>query len=210
MAQKSSNRKRNTTRGNGPQPVVIVQESNAQDTMRFDRVMTALTQSQSLIDLLVDDQFSIDVSSTISPGVGLTYNFVNIVATDDFQSLLQQYNLFRVKGIRFDIYDTNPNTGSGTAFFSTYHVAGGQTQNMPALNDVVDGPDSGIVPPGQGKLSLTWMSKDIHERDFQATASPGAYTNYGGLRAYVTQGTTATTARWRVIVKAHVQFRGRV
>lgn len=205
MARKNgrSNRARNVAA-----PVVVVNETNTQDSMRFDRVMSSLTESSSLVNVLVEDSFTIDTSA--SSANGLVYSFTQLAKADDFLSLIQQFNLFRVKGIRFDIYDCQPNSSNGTCFFSTYHVAGGQTQASPTLQDVVDGPDSGLVPPGQGKLQLTWMPKGTLELQFQAASAPGASSDFGGLRAFVTQSTATITARWRVIVKAHVQFRGRV
>lgn len=188
------------------QNVRVMDDYAGEDGLKFDRVLTQLQNSHSQATFCIQDEFGID--STTTPQVGkLAQSQFRIF--DDFVSLAAQFQTYRIKRVRFDIYDAYPGQGS-TIFWSTYHdVNTTGAQYVPNLNAVIDGPDSQIVPPGIGKISLFWTAKGVLENEFQSTtATVPAIQDFGGLRYYV-PGSTSVTGKYQVFCKVIVDFRGR-
>lgn len=189
--------------------VRVVDDSAGSDGVYIDRTITSLQASQQQVRLLCEDSYAINTSTTAFAG-NLSHSQIKLF--DEFASIFQQFETYRITAVRYDIYDLVPtNTGSYT-WFSTFHdqyVANAQ----PVFNqgNVIDGPDSLMVPPGTGKVTLYWRAKGTQEREFQSAddASTNFVTqDYGGLRYYSTSGTTG--AKYQVITKAIVDFRGRL
>ena len=87
------------------------------------------------------------------------------------------------------------------------------SQYVPTLGNVIDAPDSQMVSPGIGKLSLIWTAKGSTENSFQSTASSTTppTLDFGGLRYYIPAAPSGGTTgnKFFVVVKAIVDFRGR-
>jgi hypothetical protein len=179
------------------------------DGLYIDRCIASLQNSHSQITVLVQDTFVLNSGTTVSVG-----NFAGpqIAIFDDFVSFATQFETFRIRGIRFDVFDINP-ANTATGFFSTFHDQF-TAANQPVFNlsNAVDGPDSAVVPAGTGKASFYWRAHGTLENQFVTTDDAGVTlpTQYfGGLR-YVVSTSTATTPKYQVIVKALVDFRGRL
>lgn len=111
--------------------------------------------------------------------------------------------------IRFDIYDINPGVSAANAFGTFHDVYTTASQPSFALATVLDSPDSQAVPPGTGKISLVWRAKGTLENTFQSTNFTSAPAqDFGGLRYALPQAQSAS-AKYLVMVKAVVDFRGR-
>lgn len=183
---------------------MVVDNEDAGDELRLDRYLSNMDASQSLINTVIENVITIQGGTTASSA---TYSFVNVRAVTDFNNFSAEYNLFRVKGMKFEIYDTNPNS-AGTAYWATYHVAEGQSAPS-TLANVTSLVDLRIVPPGDGKTTLTWKASGTKELQFQSTNS-GTAVDYGGLVVYTPAATAPAASRWYVVIKSHVQFRQRV
>jgi hypothetical protein len=194
--------------GGKAQNVRILDPYSGESGARVDRQIAHLVASESQITALVTGTFALDVSATTS--VQTVYDWARVRTLDDFVSLRAQYNTYRVRSIRFDVYDINPGFAQ-TGIFSTFHDSynpGGVP--VFSFEDVADGPDSQVVPPGVGKAVFTWMAHNTNERGYY-DATPdtdAAAPDFGGLRAFISQGTTAGP-KFRIIMKAVVDFRGR-
>jgi hypothetical protein len=178
------------------------------DGAKVDRQLSAVQNSGNLIRVLCSENNELVVSATANNAGNISW--AQIRQFDDFVSMAQQFNTFRVKSIRYDVYDINPSL-SNAATFGTYHdqyTTG--TQPSFSFADVVDSVDAQIVPPGTGKASFTWVAHSTLEKGFVDCSpdptSSGA--DFGGFRFFVFQGATAG-AKYRVITKAVVEFRGR-
>lgn len=199
---------KNNNQRNKTSNVRVLDPYAGESGAKVDRQIAQLVNSESQITTLVTGTFALDVSASTS--VQTIYDWARVRTLDDFVSLRTQYNTYRVRSIRFDVYDTNPNV-SQTGFFSTFHDSynpGGVP--VYSFEDVADGPDSQLVPPGTGKASFTWMAHNTNERGYYDTSPDTDATapDFGGLRAFIFQGTTAGP-KYRIIMKAVVDFRGR-
>lgn len=184
---------------------MVVDNEDARDELRLDRFLSNMDASQSLVNTVMEGVFTIAGGTTASSA---TYSFANIKAISDFVNFSNEFNLFRVKGIKFEVYDTVPNS-QGTAYWATYHIAEGQTAPS-TLGSITALVDLRIVPPGDGKTTLTWVPTGTKELQFQSANSTGTSIDYGGLVVYTPASTAPAPSRWYVVVKAHVQFRMRV
>lgn len=181
-------------------PVVLTDQYGGTDAAKVDRQIQFLQNSHSLTSLMCSAEFNFNL--TTSGTNNYVLSFATIISTDDFVSMSAQFNTFRVRSIRFDVYDIAPQT-TGVAVFSTFHADGG---SIPAdFNSITDRPDSQIVAPGTGKISLTWVAKGSTEQEFQGVAS---FTDFGGLSAFA-QNVGTAAAKYSIIMKAVVDFRGR-
>lgn len=186
--------------------VRVMDDYAGNDGAKFDRVLSQLQNSHSQVSICVSDEFTIGV------GTGNTNSILagsQVRVMDDFTSLSAQFQTFRIKRIRFDIYDINPSL-SAVAVWSTFHdVNSTGAQYVPTFSNVIDAPDSQVVPPGAGKLSLVWTAKGTEENTFQSTASTTPVPlDFGGLR-YSIVGQPTTGNKYMIVVKAIVDFRGR-
>lgn len=177
------------------------------DGLKFDRVLSHLQNTHSQTTVCMQDEFGIDVIATPQTGKLAQSQFRLF---DEFVSFAAQFQEYRIRRVRFDIYDAFPGQGA-TIFWSTFHdVNTTGAQYNPTLNGVVDGPDSQIVPPGIGKASLFWTAKGMPELEFQSTtATVPAIQDFGGLRYYVPGSSTAVPGKYQVFCKVVIDFRGR-
>jgi len=183
------------------QAVAVVDKDESPAGARLDRQIKQLSQSQGDITVLISSAYSLDITATDAT---TRYSFAQITAADEFTSLSPQYLKFRVAGIRFDIYDIN--TGSVVnAFFGTYHAANASAQPNLTQQNIIDAPDSLVIPPGTGKASLYWTPSGTDEYDFQSVTN---YSDFGGMGAFLSGATAAI--KFRVVMKAVVHMRGRV
>lgn len=196
------NRNRNQTRA--VQNVRVLDPLGGQDGAKVDRQLNSLQNSSNQIQVLCSESNDVSINTVANAG---NIGWSQILLFDDFVSMAQQYDTFRIRSIRYDVYDINPTTGNA-AIFSTFHTeANSSVQPVYTFANVVDGVDSQIVPPGTGKISFTWMGHTTLEKGFVNTiTSPSP--EFGGLRYYVFAG-GATTAKFRIVTKAVVDFRGR-
>lgn len=201
-------RQKNHKQGkNSVQNVRVVDPLAGDDGLKVDRQLAAIHSSSNHVQVLCS-QFN-DLAVTTAEQLG-NIGWSQIVLFDDFASLSQQFNTYRVRSVRFDVYDIAPNT-VGSGLFSTFHFQY-TTGTQPAFsfNDVVDGSDSAYIPPGTGKVSFTWVAHTLNEKGYYDVLPPtaAARPDFGGLR-FVIPGGTAAPAKYRIITKAIVDFRGR-
>lgn len=197
----NSNRKR--TRNNAkPMVVSILDKDTAPGAVRLDSTFRALAQSEG--DILVSAQLALSFDPSTTP-TSASYTFATIATSDEFQSFAQQYQKFRIGGIRFDIYDLSP-SNTADAYFGTFHSGARSTPYIPTLQNVIDAPDSTIIPPGTGKVSLYWLPSGVDEFEF---APISAFVDHGGLGAFI-GGVTTPFVKYRIVIKAAVHFRGRI
>lgn len=179
--------------------VTMVDGEGGNHGAKIDRVIRSLQDSESDCMLLCTVQKQI----TTTTGGGAVYaNFDDLSTSDDFSSISQQFRLFRVAHIKFDVYDINP-ANTVVSIFGTHH---GVNLTGFTFENVVDLPDSRVVPPGSGKSSFYWNASSLQEREFQGTTT---FVNYGGLVSFI-DGQTTPTRKFSVIAKFVVHFRGRV
>lgn len=181
-------------------PVSVVDQYAGTDAAKVDRQLQALQNSHSLTTVMCSQEFEYTLTTSGSNSYSLS--FATVASTDDFGSFSAQFNTWKVLSMRFDVYDMNPNV-QGTAIFATNHVDGGNLTI--SLQTIADRPDSQLIPPGAGKISLTWVPKGTLENEFQGVSN---YTDFGGLIAFANNVATASS-KYSIVMKAIVQFRGR-
>jgi len=189
------------------QNVRVMDEYSSTDGAKIERILGHMQNTHSQVRVVCAETFQISTSTT---GIIDSRSGPYVRATDDFVSFAAQFETYRITALRFDIYDINPASVSA-AFFGTWHdeVAAGAGATFTAAN-VIDSPDSQVVPPGTGKLCLTWVAKGTLENEFQTVSVNGSFPfDYGGLRFAVLSG-AAAAPKWQVIMKAVVDFRGRI
>jgi len=178
------------------------------DGAYIDRCISDLQNSHSQITLCCQDTFNIDSAASNVNGI---IAGPQVAIFDEFVSIQAQFETFRIRAIKFDIYDVNP-SNSSVGWFSTFHDQfSGAAQPTFTVAGVVDGPDSQLVPPGTGKLTLYWRAKGTLENGFVTdddvgVTQPPLYS--GGLRYSV--GANTAARKFQVVVNAIVDFRGRV
>lgn len=187
--------------------VRVLDEFSGTDGARVDRMLSALQNSQSQTRIEIGD--SLQLSPAVSGGDSLgTYSWRNVVLSDEFISLRQQWNEFRIRAIRFDVYDINPNVATFSVFSTVHEPSSFSTPPSYTFTQVVDGPDSQAPQAGGNRLRFTWVAKGPRELSFQnldAAAEP--LFDYGGLRFAI--GNAANVSKYMVVVKALVDVRGR-
>lgn len=202
------NRRSQRNNKNVVQNVRVVDTLGGMDSVKVDRQLSAIHDSSNHVQMLCSSQF--DLSATASTETTGNITWSQVTTFDDYISLAQQFLSFRVRSLRFDIYDVNPAV-STTGVFSTFHDQyTTATQPVFTFANVVDGTDSLIVPPGIGKAQLTWVGHTTNEKGYyDVVAADAAREDFGGLRYVVPPNGTSQAIKYRVIVKAIVDFRGR-
>lgn len=184
----------------------IADNASGTDGLRVDRQISAMKQSESQTRVLIGDVIDVGIPATAD--VSTTYGFDQIIASDDFQSVAQQYNLFKVVSIRFDIYDTNPNVSAYNAWGIFHDNYEGSPIAFTRAN-VADLPDSRVISGGTGQTTLYWVAHGSLEQQFNSATTVGSVVQkYGGLKYFVGQGGTAVP-KYTIQVHAVVDFRGR-
>lgn len=183
------------------QNVRVVDPDEGTDDLVVQRLLSAYNVSEGQIRVVCNYNTTL-VPSGVTTGI-VAYG--EAIATDDFTSIAQQYQEFRIRAIQFRIYDLQPNSAATINYWSTFHQVGG---DVPVgLQDVVDRPDSRVVSPGDGRAMLAWVAHGIPEMAFQSTAlSPSGL---GGLSYYISPSNTITGAKYSIVAKFVVDFRGR-
>jgi hypothetical protein len=169
-------------------------------------MINQLQNSHSQIRVLCSDVFALNTSTTSNADV---LSGAYIRNTDDFASFATQFETYRIRAIRFDVYDINP-AATVVGYFSTWHdeIAFGAAPSFTMAN-TVDGPDSQTVPPGTGKIQFSWVATGTLENEFQnVLGSNNVPFDFGGLRFFLNAG-TGPGGKYNVFVKAVVDFRGR-
>jgi len=199
-------KQRNRPKRNAVSNVRIVDEYAGTDGARVDRILSSMQNSHSQIRVLctATGQFNVNTSG---PGTA-NYSGQAVRNTDDFTSFAAQFETYRILAIRFDVYDINPAL-QGQIALSTWHDVYPATTTLPTFSfeQVIDAPDSQLVPPGTGKVSITWFAKGSQENDFQTDDTTG-WSDYGGLRI-AGMTSTGTGTKLQIVMKAIVDFRGR-
>lgn len=200
--------RRNRKNKDSVQNVRVVEPLAGTDGLHVDRQLSAIQNSGNHVMVLCSESNELVASSTANTAGVIGWSQIRLF--DDFVSMAQQFNTFRIKSIRFDVYDINPalpNSATFGTFHDQYTIG---TQPAFAFADVVDSVDSQIVPPGTGKASFTWVGHSTLERGYvDVTPDPtSSGPDFGGLRYFVFQTAQAAT-KFRIITKAVVEFRGR-
>jgi len=197
------------SRKNAVANVRVVDPVAGTDGAYVDRCISELQNSHSQIVVLCKDSFGLDIGTATSRGI---IAGPQIALFDEFTSFAVQFETFRIRAVKYDIYDVLPNS-PGTAWFSTFHDEfNAGAQPVFTLANTIDGPDSLLVPPGTGKATLYWRAKGTNEMSFVSDdgESVNTVTRYfGGLRYFIAAG-TATSGKYQVVVSALLDFRGRV
>jgi len=180
--------------------VRIVDKDEGTDDVICQRHIQAYNSSEGQIRVVCGFRQELSIGSTAVTGL---VDWSAVVGSDDFVSFAGQYQEFRIRSIRFDVYDLNAATAAPVNFWATYHQVGGAVPQT--FDDVVDRPDSRAIAPGSGYTSLAWVAHSIPEMAFQ---SVNTYNGLGGL-VYFNGSGTAVAGRYSVIAKFVVDFRGR-
>jgi hypothetical protein len=201
--------RRNRKQGgkNRVENVRIIDPLAGSDGMKVDRQLSAIHSSSNHVQVLCSQYNDFGVTTTEQLA---NVSWSQIALFDDFVSMSSQFNTYRVRSIRFDIYDIAP-ASVGSGLFSTFHdqfTVG--TQPFFPFADVVDGSDAQYIPPGTGKVSLTWVGHTLNEKGYYDVnpATENTRNDFGGMRLVIPGG-PAVPAKYRIITKAIVDFRGR-
>jgi len=200
------NRKGKSTNKNEVSNVRVVDPHSGLDGARMDRILGQMQNSHSQIRVICGESRQLNSATT---GSGGTVTGVDVRSWDDFVSFAAQFETYRIAAIRFEIYDFNP-ANTVVAVFSTQHdvVASPLTYTAPSFANVIDAPDSQVVPPGTGKAVFDWFAHGTEENGFQSdTISP--VNDYGGLRFYLNSA-AGVSGKYLIVSKAVVDFRGRL
>lgn len=188
--------------------VRVVDPDSGTDGAYVDRCISTLQNSHSAVVVLCSDYVTLNTGSAVSGLVAGTLSLANIRNMDEFASMAAQFETFRVRAIKFDVYDINQGNPATNAFSTFHDVAQpGSSFTPPPLATTIDGPDAKNVPPGLGRQSFYWRAKGTLENEFQST-DVGASLDFGGLR-YGFFGTQTSTPKFQIITRAIVDFRGR-
>lgn len=187
--------------------VRVLDEYSGSDGARVDRMLSELQNSQSQTRVEIGAVRLLSTSTAAADQVGII-SAQAIRAEDEFATMVTQWQTFRIRAIRFDVYDINPNVVSFSAF-STYHEASALAPSAFTFAQVLDGPDCQTPTNGAPKLRFTWVARGTAEMEFQTVDSSEAeQLDFGGLRYAFGAGATAAS-KFQVVVKAIVDFRGR-
>jgi len=198
---RSNNRK---TGKNQISNVRVVDPEDGADGATVDRMITQQQNSHSQVRVLCNATYAITLATT---NTFVNYDGTSVIGMDDFVSMVQQWETYRIKAIKVDVYDIAPNTvvqNGGSTFHDVYTTVPSFT-----FDNIADGPDYRVVPPGTGKVTFHWLAKGTQENNFQSDSTVGTTSEYfGGVRFLAGAG-TAGVVKYQVVMKAVVDFRGR-
>jgi len=196
--------KRNTKMGkNTIQNVRVVDKDEGVDDVVVDRLLQSLVQSESQIRVSCNLRQELSPGTTVGTAALTSFDYTSASTTDDFASFSAQFLEFRVRAMRFDIYDIQPNV-SVLNYMGSFHTAG--PASATSLEAILDRADSRSLTSGQGKTSLSWVAHGIPEMEFQDVTS---FTNLGGISIYTNPQVAVTGAKYQVVCKYIIDFRGR-
>lgn len=200
MTKRSNKGSRGGGRKNAISNVRIVDKDDGSDDIITQRLLQSYKVSEGQIRVVCNIRSSFD---TAGSGAGGNISYANLQTSDEFVSFAGQYQEFRVRAIRFDIYDLQPNLPAPTNFWATYHSI---TTPPFGIEDVIDRPDSRTIAPGTGMTSLAWVAHGIPEMAFQPNTGGQ---DLGGLVLYIGSAGSPSSNRYNVVTKYIVDFRGR-
>lgn len=200
MTRQSHKSSRGAGRKNAISNVRIVDKDDGSDDIITQRLLQSYKVSEGQIRVVCNVRSIFDSTGTAAGG---NISYANLQTSDDFVSFAAQYQEFRVRAIRFDIYDLQPNLPAPVNFWATYHSI---TAPPFGIEDVVDRPDSRSIAPGTGMTSLAWVAHGIPEMGFQPNTGGQ---DLGGLVLYLGSAGSPSSSRYQVISKFVVDFRGR-
>lgn len=165
---------------------------------RVNRMIAAIKESQSLVAVAAGEDYQLSNNT-----LGL-FGFGAIRGTDEFSSLAQQYETYKIAGMRFDIFDQAPGLYT-RSIFGTYHTTGAGTAPS-VYSQVVDLPDANHVAPGTGKLTLYWYPSGPTENGWYSVSNTAI--DFGGLAA-ATGVLSPDTPKYNLKCTYIIQFRAR-
>jgi len=200
--------KRQRRNGKGKNQIMnvrIADTAAGADGLRVDRQIAAVKNSESQTRVAIGDLIDIGIPTV---DVSASYGFEFIFNTDDFVSMAQQYNLFRIVSCKYDIYDLNPNQAAYNNWGVWHDNYTTPTPQLYTRANVIDLPDSRVLSGGTGQTTLYWVAHGTAENQFQTTAGGlASVQKYGGLKYWIGSGTA--NAKYSVQCHAVVDFRGR-
>jgi hypothetical protein len=191
----------------GKNRIMSVREAdpvNGPDSVKIDRQIAAIKTSESQCRVVCGDFRDLPLSTAENVG---TYDFSNILATDDFNSLAGQYNLFRITSIKFRVVDVNPGVSAYNEFGTSHASYQGSAPSFTRAN-VADLPDARIISGGTGEAVFYWRAHGTRELEFQSTSAASTPYTFGGLQWYISAN-TGPSPKYIVQIHAVVDFRGR-
>lgn len=201
------NKRRGGSAKNRVMNVRVADPTAGTDGLHVDRMISSIKASESQTRILIGD--SLDLNTIASSETSSSYGFDQLFVTDDFASMAQQFNLFRVAAMKFEIFDLNPSV----PVFNTFGIFHDNYETgVPAYTraNITDLPDSRVISAGTGQTTLYWVAHGPAETQFQQASSVigSIAQRYGGLKYYVGPFVSANT-KYSVIVHAVIDFRGR-
>lgn len=185
--------------------VRVADSAAGQDGLKVDRQISAVKTSESQMRVAIGDLIDIGIPTT---DVSASYGFEFLLGTDDFASLSQQFNLFRIVSIKYEIFDLNPNQAAYNNWGIWHDNYTAPTASLYTRANIVDLPDSRVLSGGTGQTTLYWVAHGTAETQFQSTITSGTtIQKYGGLKYWIGAGTA--NAKYSVQCHAIVDFRGR-
>lgn len=190
---------------NGGQKAVtnvrMVPDGEGNRAERVNRMITAVKEQQGQVRVVVKAIYNIGFTGT---GGVTVLDFAVLRAQADFVSLATQYRTSKVSGIRFDVYDINPNAMAISVVLGTYH--GRTAGDAPTSQaNVTDLSDSRLVAPGTGLYTWYWYPTGPAENSWYSNTD--AVNNFGGLAIYTPSA--AVAPKFEVIISYVVDFRAR-
>lgn len=185
------------------QNVRVVDKDEGMDDVKVDRILQQLSQSESQIRVSCNVRAEITPGSSVGTPTITSFGYNTCANSDDFISLSAQFTEFRIRAMRFDVYDVQPNA-SVLNYMGTSHT---QDTTATTLENILDRNDSRSLTLGQGKTSLSWLAHAIPEMEFQSCTS---FINLGSFNLYVSPQIAVTGAKYQVVCKFIVDFRGRL
>lgn len=197
----TNRRNKNKSRGG---TVLQMRSDGDRLAAKIDRTISSMRAGESSCPILVKSALSLTTSTTSA--VSVVWTYPEIASADDFVSLAQQFNLFKVKMMRFEVCHVN-STSTAAVVLSTVHsnASGAIPTTWTTEQSVIDAPDSVYINPGAQREVLYWNASGVSETEYQDISS---YSNHGGLRAYLPQ-TGVSVQTCVVVCSAVVVFRGR-
>lgn len=197
------NRRNNRGRNRRGLQQVQVRADGDVAAMRIDRAISTMRSQESSTVVLCKTLLDL---APVASAQGYSFDFITATTTDDFTSMATQFNTFKIKSMKFEIFPVNSTTRSPIAL-STLH--GDFTTAPPSSwvteTSVVDAPDAQYLMPGGDKLSFYWNASGARENEFQDV---NQFRNFGGLRLNI-RGNTVTDVLAVCVMTAQVVFRGR-
>lgn len=196
----TQSRNRRGPRSTAIQNVRVVDPDEGSDDVKVNNMISSYNASEGQIRVICSSRAEL----TYSAGQSNVFGYDSLTSTDDFISFSAQYQEFRVRGMRFTVYDVQPSSPATINYMATWHQVGG---TVPATqDDIVDRPDARSIAPGTGHVKLSWLAHGLPEMEFQSISS---YNSLGGLVLYASPAAVITGTKYLLVAKYLVDFRGR-